>query len=153
MYIKIPFLSKSEDAEPLKRAIESACSKAGLSQYTATIFLTHFLEEVARQVSMGRVVNIPGFGVFGPFLDERRSSVGRWGEGRSKPVFSAARGFREEIRWSGPHHPDVKKKIIRHRRNHALGSGESSSGSRVFTAMNAIREDIAAQLNGVELED
>lgn len=152
-YVRIPFLSKSEDAEPLKRCIESACSKTGVSQYKGTILMTYFLEEIALQVAMGKIVRIPGFGIFAPWLDERPSSVARWGNNRSKPVFSASRGFREEVRYGAPYSSSVKKKVTRHRRNHGLGSGEARCDARVFKAMKAIRDNITAQINGVQFED
>ena len=152
-YVQIPFLSKSEDAEPLKRCIEAACAKTGISQYAGITLMSFFLEEVAAQVTKGHVVNIPGFGIFAPKEDARPSSVARWGKGRTKPVFSPSRGFREEVRWGAPPSELTEKKVIRHRRNHSLGSGNSRSASRVFTAMRAMRENITAQMNGVQLDD
>ena len=152
-YVKIPHLSRSQDAEPLARCIEVASQKCGVSQYTTTLLLTHVLEELARQVACGRVVRIPGFGAFGAELIENAASVARWGSGRCKPAFSPARGFREEVRWGVPNASSTKRQLTRHRRNHSLGSGESRLHNRVFSSMDAIRKNINAQLRGVRLED
>ena len=145
-YVSIPFLSSSEQAEPLRRCIEAAASKTAVTQYTATIVMSHFLEQLAAEVAKGRVVRVPGFGTFAPWLIENPASVARWGGGRSKPVFSPSRGFREEVHLAAPHNPDAKRAINRHRRNHALGSGGDRSRDRVFTAMEAMRQNISAQM-------
>jgi len=112
------------------------------------ILLSYFLEELAAQVARGKAVRLPGFGLFAPWQIEAPSSVARWGPGRSKPVFSPSRGFREEVRYATPD-PDAKRAITRHRRNHGLGSGASRGRQRVFTSMAAVRADIAKQMAGV----
>jgi len=143
--IKVPFLAKSEQGLPLQRALDFAASKIGVSPYTMAMAATYFFEQLADEVARGRVVRVPGFGVFAPCLDERPQYLARRGGPRCVPRFSPARGFRMEVMLSAPPSRAGKTALKAHSSNHRV-SDQRYTSARVFTAMHAIRDQISAQL-------
>ena len=144
-YIRIPFLSTSEQGRPLRDALEVAASGAGISQHTAAMAMTHLFESIAEQVSDGRIVRIPGFGVFAPCLDERKQYLARRGGAKCFPKFSASKGFRAQVMLSAPEDSAGKKALTVHRSNHRCNE-EDLTSARVFKSMEAMRAHISAQL-------
>lgn len=144
-YIRIPFLSRSEQGRPLQDALEFAASQSGVSQYTTAIAMTYLLEGIVDQVSKGHIVRIPGFGVFAPCLDERRQYSARRGGQKCFPKFSASKGFRMQVMLSAPANRAGKRALAAHRSNHRC-SEDRYTRSRVFVSMNAMRKLISAQL-------
>ncbi len=144
-YIRLPFLAKAEQSLPLQRAIDLAATKVGLSQYSMAIAMSYFFEKLADEVARGRVVRVPGFGVFAPVLDERPQYLARRGGPRCVPRFSAAKGFRQEVMLSAPPSRAGKIALKAHSSNHRV-SGQRYTSARVFTSMHAVRDQISAQL-------
>lgn len=147
MKIQIPFHSRKEDVIALKNAIERAAGAAGIDDYTATMFVSHFVEEIAEEVTHGRVVSIPGFGIFAPVLDERRvmTAYNRRHGPKPVPKFSPSKAFRAQVQASCPPSRETKRRYRKHLDNHAR-STENMTSARVFTAQKAWRDRIAAQM-------
>lgn len=143
--IRVPFLAKAEQSLPLQRALDLAATKVGLSQYSMAIAMSYFFEQLADEVARGRVVRVPGFGVFAPVLDERPQYMVRRGGPRCVPRFSAAKGFRQEVMLTAPPSRAGKTALKAHSSNHRV-SDQRYTSARVFTSMRAIRDQIAAQL-------
>jgi len=150
MKFRIPYLSSREQAQPLNDVIDFAARRSGLDDYRVTRVLTFLLEGIADQVSLGRTVRLPGFGVFAAFLDERRQYRGHRSGPVCHPKFSASKGFRAQVMSTAPCSRTGKSELATHRRNHSV-SPHRYSTRRVFTSMGFIREEIARQL-GVEPE-
>ena len=134
--VKIPFFSQSESAEPLRSCIAHAAKEMGMSEHDVVLVMSYFLEELANRVSVGKVVRIPGFGIFAPkyFASSRTCA----------PRFSASRGFRLQTRWCAPSH-EVGSKALR---SHSRRAGDSTRKitPRVFTASKAMRKQIRRQI-------
>lgn len=141
MHIKIPHFPKAEDARPLESCIEYACARTGVDHYTAVLFMTHFLDQLADEVTRGRTVSIPGFGMFAPYL---RKPLGK--DNVMVPRFSPSRGFREQVKWGSVPKLDGTRKFKNHQKNNAPASQSRRGSMRVFTAMEAIRQAISAQM-------
>jgi hypothetical protein len=140
-YVKIPFLPKAEDARPLKKAIQYAADKMHVSPYLVAELMTYFLEAVADRVSLGHVVRIPGFGVFGPWLWESKHD----GKQSVYPRFVAARPFRLQVR-SICDPPKAKNDVLaRFQRSHHPSSRPDKVTSQVWKAMDAMREQFRRQ--------
>lgn len=144
-YIRIPFLARSEQALPLQRALELAANKIGVSQFTMAIAASHMFEQLAEEVARGRVVRVPGFGVFAPCLDERRQYLARRGGPKCVPKFSASKSFRTDVMLRAPPSREGKAALKVHRSNHRV-TGDSIGRERIFTAARAARDQISAQL-------
>lgn len=147
MQIRIPHATRQEEVQALKNAIERACVDSGVDEYTATMWLTRFLEAAADELTKGRVLSIPGFGLFVPYVlpPSRRGSA--------TPVpplctvrFSAARPLRNQVRYGTPNEAN-NGRYIKHCRNHHPSSDPKKENQRVFTAMKGMRDRISAQLS------
>lgn len=108
--------------------------------------LTGFFERLAEEVAREGIVRIPGLGVFGAWEIETRSAKAKDSSARHKVVFFPSRGFNQQIRWTARLRSGVKEQLERFRRNHGLGSDRTGDGRRVFTTMEAMREDICRQM-------
>ncbi|RLE15990.1 MAG: hypothetical protein DRJ50_15500 [Actinobacteria bacterium] len=144
-YIRIPFLSTSEQGRPLQEALDLAASQAGISQHTAAMMMTYFFEGIANEVTKGHIVRIPGFGVFAPVLDERKQYLARRGGPKCLPRFSAAKGFRMQVMLTAPASRAGKVALATHRSNHRCSQNRYTT-SRVFASMKAMRDQISLQL-------
>lgn len=145
MKFRIPFLSKHEQAQPLKDAIDFAADQTGLDTHKVALTLSYLLEGIADQLALGRTVRLPGFGVFAPYLDDRPQYRSRRTGPVCAPKFSPARGFRAQVMMSAPANQSGKRDIENHRRNHAVNQ-QSYTAKRVFLSMQHFRDDIARQL-------
>jgi hypothetical protein len=91
---RIPFASTAPSSAPLRRCIRSTAARMGLSPFSVTILLNHFLDELAHEVSLGRTVRLPGFGSF---------SARYYASSRTcAPRFKASKAFRLQTRHSAP---------------------------------------------------
>lgn len=144
--IRIPFNSKSEKAQPLQSVIKSTAQETGLDQHTVAIAMSWFLEGIADEVSMGRVVRIPGFGVWAPWLVRHPAALARDPSPRCTVKFSPSRCFAQQVRWSAPASAAGTRALTRHRRSHSVGSKPDRASARTWTAMRAFRASIEAQM-------
>lgn len=151
MKFQIPFLSSRAQAQPLKDIIDFAANETGLDTYRVSRVLTFCLEGIADQLSLGRTVRFPGFGVFAPYLDDRPQYRSRRPGPVCIPKFSAAKGFRAQVMTSAPANDAGKRDLENHRRSHSVSEAHYSS-RRVFSSMAFFRQDIARQL-GDDTED
>lgn len=141
--ICIPYLSRAADRESLRRCLDLAAERSGVGADGVVRVMTLFLEAIADELTRGRAVRIPGFGVFVPApIPERDRRASRNLAPRCKPVFSASRGLRAQVALGvGPSAENIRI-LKRHRSNHS----NSTSTRRVFTAMAALRDQVSAQL-------
>ena len=137
--VQIPFYPKSESSKPLKECISTAARELAMSEHDVVLAMTYFFDELAIQVARGRVVRIPGFGIFASKWFATSKS--------SAPRFSASRGFRLQTRFSSPRIDDNSRALKRYTKR----AGDSSRGvsQRVFTSNNADRASIKKQLMGL----
>jgi nucleoid DNA-binding protein len=146
--MNVPFLPDPRSADPLRRIVQTVAARTGLSPQHAATIVSHFLEAVTDEVSKGRAVSMPGFGALFPVA---RSACARGTKTKVTQTvvrFSAARGFREQVRHGAPPSETGRRRYVRHMRNHALGGPESRCSERTFTAARAFRDAIASQLGG-----
>jgi len=146
--MRVPFFTKSERAAPLQRCIDHAAGEMGMSEYVVATTMSHFLEKVSEEVSRGRVVRLPGFGVFGP-----KMSRGMHGcKPRYYPAFSAARCWRNLIvMFCKPTAADLEA-VHRHQHNHVPSSGSTHVSSRPLTAHRGFRRQLLGQARKIGLE-
>ena len=148
MLVKIPFMAAAEDAAPLRQCIATAAREAGMSEHLVAILMSRFFEEISEQVSRGRVVRIPGFGIFGPRAWTPRNA----GLPYCFPAFSAARGFREQTKLCCPVDGAATEAVSRHRRHHHTSSRPERAHCRPFTAMRAFRSRVRAEASRIGQE-
>ncbi|MBK8099594.1 MAG: HU family DNA-binding protein [Planctomycetes bacterium] len=141
--IRIPYLSKAADRESLQRCLDISAERSGVGADGVVRVMTLFLEAVADELTRGRAVRIPGFGVFVPApIPERHRRMSRDLTHRCRPVFSPSRGLRAQVALGAGPNPENIRILKRHRSNHANSTGTR----RVFSAMQALRQQVAAQL-------
>lgn len=141
--IRIPYLSKAADRESLQRCIDLAADRSGVGADGVVRVMTLFLEAVADELTRGRAVRIPGFGVFVPApISEKHRKMSRDMTPRCRPAFSPSRGLRAQVALGVGPRPENIRILRRHRSNHS----NSTSSRRVFSAMRALRDQVAAQL-------
>jgi nucleoid DNA-binding protein len=143
--IRIPFLSRAADGQALQRCLNLAAGRSGVDVGAAAFVMSLLFEAIADELTKGRVVRVPGFGVFAPAaVPERHRRLSRFQSPRCKPVFSASRGFRAQVAMGVGPLPENAKLLSRHKKNHSTMT--RTPGRRVFSAMRAFREQIAMQL-------
>ena len=59
--IRIPFLSRTADGQPLQRCIDKAASRGGMGADAVVQVMSLFLEAIADELAKGRAVRIPGW--------------------------------------------------------------------------------------------
>jgi nucleoid DNA-binding protein len=139
--VQIPFASKSDDMAPLRRCLQSAAERYGVTDYAVSAIMATFLEQLTNEVSGGNVVLIPGFGMFA--ADRSR----HWHKHPEKaycvPTFSAAGGFRAQVREDCKFTENQGDRIRVHRRgSYPAGKRRSRRG---FTAMHTFAENVVKQ--------
>ena len=142
----IPYLSRSEDAQPLQDCVRYAATRTGLTDATMVIALTHFLEQLVEENMHGRIVRIPGFGMFAPVL--AKSRVAGVTHPFCRPKFSASRAYRQSVMWSAPPSAAGHKAYRKHEQNHHPSSRPERASARTDTAMRNIRRSITSQMAG-----
>lgn len=150
MQIRIPLATKKTDVRAFKTSIELACARSGVDEYTGTMFATHLLEEMANQLSRGRIVNIPAFGLFAPCVVNQNEAARNIRERRARKStcevrFSPALPLRNQVRFGAPPIEANTVTLKKHRQNHHPSSRPSKAHSRVWSAMERMRLDIAKQ--------
>lgn len=149
--ISIPHHSNSDHGAPLQRAIDSTAVETGLDVVTVALTMSYLLEGIADEVSRGRSVRVPGFGMFSPVvMSERHRRMSRDPTPRCKPMFSASRTFRQQVAVSAPPSEVETKRFKKHQKNH--NDHHDGDCARVFTAMESMRQQILAQLAGARGE-
>lgn len=141
--IRMPYLSKAADRESLQRCIDLAADRSGVGADGVVRVMSLFLEAIADEMTKGRAVRIPGFGIFVPApIPERHRKMSRNLSARTKPVFSPSRGLRAQVALGAGPNPENVRILKRHRSNHANSTGTR----RVFSAMQALRQQVASQI-------
>lgn len=141
--VRIPYLSSVEAGAPLQRCLDLAGDRSGVGVDGVVRVMTLFLEAIADEMTKGRVVRIPGFGLFAPApIPLRHRKMSRDLTARTKPVFSPSRGLRAQVALGVGPKPENVRMLTRHRKNHQ----DSTSTARVFTAMQTFRDQVAAQI-------
>lgn len=144
MSVVIRYLVRREDAMPLKNVISYAAEQSGRSPHEIARMMTWFLEGIVNEVSMGRVVRIPGFGMFAPLTYRVPKPLMSNGDVRVRPYFSAANGFRLQIMSSVV--PDFGRNA-RFQRARSRGQlGSTRAESRTSVTMAEIRRHIDKQI-------
>lgn len=97
--VRIPYLNKEEDHAPIRDCVVRAAKSAGIEPALMALSMAHFFEAIADQVSMKRVVRIPGFGCFGPKTRFRRVTSRLLGDlPCAYPAFVPSSAFKLEVR-------------------------------------------------------
>jgi nucleoid DNA-binding protein len=139
MAIRFPGVRKDHQRlfNPLRACIAKAVRGTGLHEYAVATVMTYFLEELCDQVALGRVVRIPGFGIFGSMTwRPRKGGL----PPHCIPSFSAATGFRDQVRWAcAP--GTAMDMLVSHRRHKWVERDDS--GSRPFLAFRVFRQTIS----------
>ncbi len=140
--VHVPFMSKSAQGKPLQDAIHLAAQEMGVSDHFAANLMTYVLEDIAAQVCNGKVVRIPGFGIFTAYgYTPRKKGI----EPYCLPSFVGSKPFRNQLRQCLPHRRHNNKAIDNYRQtNHGSSRAKSDTG-RVFTSMKAFRTRVDAQ--------
>lgn len=141
--VRIPFLGKAADRESLRMCLDLAAERSGVGADGVVQVMSLFFEAIADELTKGRCVRIPGFGMFVPApIPERHRRASRDLTPRCKPVFSPSRGLRAQVALGVGPKPENLRMLKRHRSNHSNATGSQ----RVFSAMAALRQQVAAQL-------
>lgn len=142
--IPIPRMPR-EHALPLKRVIEATANDLGMSEHDVFCVMSRLLEGVADEVTKGREVRIPGFGMFAPVaVDLSRSN---YKIPRCVPRFAATRAFRQQVMFGAPPNASGKKAMLGYDKRHTT-SPANDDGTRVFSAQARMRRDILSQIAG-----
>lgn len=142
--IRIPSETRTTKNESLRRMIDKATAETGVDNYLVANVLSWCLQELADEVTKGRIVQIPGFGAFFPVPDAKANN--RDGVRRCRVRFHASVGFQQQVKLGAPPQNSVRQRYLTYRKNHSAGDNVAGNSSRVFTAMDRFRESIAAQL-------
>lgn len=142
--IPIPRMPR-EQALPLKRVIEATANDLGMSEHDVFCTLSRLLEGIADEVTKGREVRIPGFGMFAPVaVDLSRSN---YKIPRCVPRFAPTRSFRQQVMFGAPPNESGKKAMKLYNKHHVT-SPANDDGARVFSAQARMRRDVLAQIAG-----
>jgi nucleoid DNA-binding protein len=149
--IRMPFVSE-EDSEPLAKCVIAGAQSIGISPQSFAIGMTYFLETLASEVSKGRCILISGFGKFGIYIPKSRKDDDI---PTPHPQFQPARAFRNEVAFTAPPNQGAHDAMLKYRNRQHPSARPDKDGSRVFTAMDATREQIIvdAAKQGIDVED
>jgi len=150
--IRIPFINgkHSEKAAPLQRILKRTAHDAGCTEMKAAFVMACFLEHVAAEVSMGNEVSLPGFGLFTCVAwHPRRSDLMPY----ATPRFYASRGFQNECRYSCLPGTKRNETVEKYRKRNALWDNGKKRTQMVFSAMDAFKANIKAQVPGWDETD
>ena len=147
MAIKIPFLNKPKDGGPTRDCVYRAVRELGVDDFLVAKVMTYFLEELTNQVAKGRLVRIPGFGVFGARLSKpktRHSNRQEKTPPTAYPSFSPSKAFRNMVALCCPLDPIIERQMSGHQRRNNLGHPGKDT-SMPFTAFDSWRKSLRAQ--------
>ena len=144
MRIRIPMMSKKEDMEPLQSALSYAARASGRTEAELAKQMSWLLEGIADEVSRGKVVRIPGFGMFAPVPKKTTRDP----HPRCRPVFVPNLAFLRQVLYGAPPNAAGRDAVRRHRKCHTYTDNppKGRGSERVFTAMEKFRHDIDSQL-------
>jgi nucleoid DNA-binding protein len=118
--VNLSCFSKRASGEPLRRALTATSHRLDMEREQVEEVVAAFLEEVVDEVANGHVVSVPKFGAWAAWVIESPSALARDPSARCQPKFSPSRSFSEKVRHSAPATTWAKRRLARHRRNHAL---------------------------------
>ncbi len=150
--MRIPYYSESEKAAPLLRCLQRSAQRMGMYEHSAALLMSFFFEEIANEVSKGRVIRIPGFGAFGAWVIENRAALARDPSRRCKPKFEPSRCFQQKVRWECPPDGVAKSRLQRYARNHSP-SRRDRQQCDVVSSAEAFRQDIDRQMRDCGLDE
>lgn len=133
--MELTSLHKGRSAAPLKRVIANTSRKMGVSEQTAFLFLSHFCEEIAREVSMDNAVSIPAFGMFAPVNWTPRNGISA---DVATPRFAPSTVFKNEVASCCTPYPKAEEQFNKYRGNHARRKLTASSVHRAQTRYRAV---------------
>jgi nucleoid DNA-binding protein len=97
--VRVPFLNTPEAHTPVRDCVVRAAERAGIEPTLMALSMAHFFEAITDQVTMKKVVRIPGFGAFGPKTRFRRVPSKFTGSlPCAYPAFVASPAFKLEVR-------------------------------------------------------
>ena len=140
MKVRLPKVNTDSEVIALHGVLGRAADRSGLPDHQFVLAMSYFLEELAAEVARGRAVTLPGFGLFAAYPQRGNYRVPKF-----EIRFSAAAGFRQEVRSNCPVNSKPFNKLQNHRRN---SSRQRYEGSRVFSTMEEIRRSIRRQMAG-----
>lgn len=146
--MRIPYASTPKGYEqPLYKVVERAAANSGRTKYEIAIVMSHFLEALVDEVTKGRAVSIPGFGIFAPIVTHSHFRRGTPAlRDKPRPKFYPSRAFTQQVLWGSPPAPLAERQFQKFRENHHPSSRPERIGSRTTFAMRGWRDRIAAQL-------
>lgn len=150
MALKIPFVSTSDHSKPVSRVIRSVADKMGFSEGTAALTLSHFCEEIAKEVAMGNAVTIPAFGMFAPVRWEPR--VGHEAPAIATPRFYPSQCFKNEVSLSCDPWPKAERYYNNYRKNHTNYKNKKVTRKTVHTGQKAFRDRVEAQCRRMHVD-
>lgn len=149
MRVRVPQRPESDPARALDEAIRAAAQALGISPGMSAMIASHLFEQIALQLSRGRMVRITGFGMFAT----RWFRPGHLPYGIAVPTFIPARGLRQEVRSCVMTSQVRDDQIRRYRKRHRVGSIPRRSSQRTWTAQGEERRQILHRNFGsVELD-
>lgn len=135
--IRLPYLHKHR-ATSLKTCIEKSAIESGFSAAEVVHVMTHFLTALADEVSKGRAVAIPGFGMFVQKRYPRRAHRRYF-----RPVFLPAKAFKQQAQLGTPPVEVESRAALEYQRNN---SRVGDKGERPFAILEKFREFVAQQV-------
>jgi nucleoid DNA-binding protein len=144
--VNLSCFSKKASGEPLRRALTATSHRLDMEREQVEAVVAAFLEEVVDEVANGHVVSIERFGMFAAWLIESPSALARDPSARCQPKFSPSRSFSEKVRHSAPATTWGKRRLARHRKNHALRLPTTGRASLPVMTSAEIRASIERQM-------
>lgn len=141
MNIRLPYFKHPAESAGINAVIENSARAAGIREDQMAIYMTHFFEALADEVSRGAIVSVPGFGKFAACLVKHPRTTARM-----RPRFSAHRGFRHQTVLCAPFSTKGNRALKIHEGNHC--SDNDRKRSRPFIEMERVRACIRNQMAG-----
>ncbi len=148
--IKIPYLTR-EKAAPLARAIRDTALTTGASEYQVYLMMTHFFENIVKEIAKDNTVRIPAFGIFYAYrYVPKKKGLAAY----AAPAFYFARFARVEVRNCCSEYPVSGNALPRFRkRNFGPNSGPPTGYNKsLHPAMETIRQSIRKQARDIGQE-
>jgi hypothetical protein len=150
MNVKMPFMSKSAKMEPLQRCLTHAAKNMGVNEFFVATLMSHFLEQIAEEVSQGHSVNIPGFGIFYPYAYHPK-----WDTAPPPfcvPSFAPSAAYRAQCKAECPLEAGWTHAQRSKTRSNMTASRERMKNRRVGRAMTQIRQTAVKQARKLGLD-
>lgn len=152
MAIRIPTNAKAERYESLMRCLKHASVEMGVNEFFAARFMTHFFEQLVDEVVDGKLVTIPGFGIFVPGIN-RRSKFKKFAKEKKfcVPKFAASVGFRVQVKEECDTKKCREEDYKRYVRS-ASPSIKCKQGQRPSKSLARVRESVIEQAERVGMD-